>query len=78
MADGRLADPPPAPGRGRLREELEFGDEEYAPRLRLSRRGIVVLGAFGAAVIGVLAWLVFLSPVLDVRSVAVQGPRTTG
>ncbi|MFD0347076.1 cell division protein FtsQ/DivIB [Kitasatospora aburaviensis] len=52
---------------------MEFGDEEYAPRLRLSRRGIAVLGALGAAVVGVLAWLVFFSPALDVRSVAVQG-----
>ncbi|MFE4359090.1 cell division protein FtsQ [Kitasatospora xanthocidica] len=63
MADGRLADP--------LEEELEV--EESAPRLRLSRRGIVVLGALGAAVLGVLAWLVFFSSVLDVRTVAVQG-----
>ncbi|MFG2904569.1 cell division protein FtsQ/DivIB [Kitasatospora sp. NPDC048286] len=63
MADGRLADP--------LEEELE--EEESAPRLRLSRRGIVVLGALGAAVFGVLAWLVFFSSVLDVRDVAVQG-----
>ncbi|MGW3229644.1 cell division protein FtsQ/DivIB [Kitasatospora sp. NPDC001095] len=63
MADGRLADP--------LEEELE--EEESAPRLRLSRRGIVVLGALGAAVSGVLAWLVFFSSVLDVRDVAVQG-----
>ncbi|MFI8456288.1 cell division protein FtsQ/DivIB [Kitasatospora sp. NPDC085464] len=63
MADGRPADP--------LEAELE--DEESAPRLRLSRRGIVVLGALGAAVLGGLAWLVFYSSVLDVRSVAVQG-----
>ncbi|MEU6233339.1 FtsQ-type POTRA domain-containing protein [Kitasatospora sp. NPDC047058] len=71
MADGRLADPPPASGRGNPREELEL--EDYGPRLRLSRRGIVVLGALGATVLGVLAWLVFYSSVLDVRSVAVQG-----
>ncbi|MGA5816480.1 cell division protein FtsQ/DivIB [Kitasatospora sp. NPDC094028] len=63
MADGRLADP--------LEHELE--DEEPAPRLRLSRRGIVVLSVLGAAVLGALAWLVFLSSVLDVRDVAVQG-----
>lgn len=63
MADGRLADP--------LDSELE--DEEPAPRLRLSRRGIVVLSVLGAAVLGVLAWLVFLSSVLDVRDVSVQG-----
>ncbi|MFI6843401.1 FtsQ-type POTRA domain-containing protein [Kitasatospora sp. NBC_00085] len=73
MADGRLADPPPASGRGYAQDEVEFGDEGYAPRLRLSRRGIVVLGALGAAVVGGLAWLVFLSSVLDVRSVSVQG-----
>ncbi|MGW4891170.1 cell division protein FtsQ/DivIB [Kitasatospora sp. NPDC004240] len=74
MADRRLAaDPPPAVGRGRRREEDGFGDEEHAPRLRLSRRGVVVLGGFGATVLGVLAWLVFLSSALDVRSVAVQG-----
>ncbi|MER7754018.1 FtsQ-type POTRA domain-containing protein [Kitasatospora sp. NPDC097643] len=65
MADGRLADP--------LEDELE--DEESAPRLRLSRRGIVVLGVLGAAVLGVLAWVVFLSSVLDVRDVAVQGTQ---
>ncbi|MBO1415737.1 FtsQ-type POTRA domain-containing protein [Streptomyces sp. FH025] len=63
MADGRSADP--------LEEELE--DEESAPRLRLSRRGIVVLSVLGATVLGVLAWLVFFSSVLNVRDVAVQG-----
>ncbi|MGW6913200.1 cell division protein FtsQ/DivIB [Kitasatospora sp. NPDC054939] len=63
MADGRLADP--------LEEELEA--ERSAPRLRLSRRGVVVLGSLGAAVLGVLVWLVFFSAALDVRSVAVQG-----
>ncbi|MFF1786593.1 cell division protein FtsQ/DivIB [Kitasatospora sp. NPDC058243] len=65
MADGRLADP--------LEEELEA--EESAPRLRLSRRGIVVLSVLGAVVLGVLAWVVFFSSVLDVREVAVQGPK---
>ncbi|MFD0400769.1 cell division protein FtsQ/DivIB [Kitasatospora sp. NPDC059811] len=65
MADGRLADP--------LEEELEA--EESAPRLRLSRRGIVVLSVLGAAVLGVLAWVVFFSSVLDVREVAVQGSK---
>ncbi|MFF0410037.1 cell division protein FtsQ/DivIB [Kitasatospora sp. NPDC004745] len=65
MADGRLADP--------LEDELE--DEESAPRLRLSRRGVVVLSVLGAAVLGVLAWVVFLSSVLDVREVAVQGAK---
>ncbi|MFF2144189.1 cell division protein FtsQ/DivIB [Kitasatospora sp. NPDC058190] len=65
MADGRLADP--------LDEELE--GEESAPRLRLSRRGIVVLSVLVAAVLGGLAWLVFYSPALDVRDVAVQGTK---
>ncbi|KJS55218.1 hypothetical protein VM98_14545 [Streptomyces rubellomurinus subsp. indigoferus] len=53
--------------------DSELEDEEPAPRLRLSRRGIVVLSVLGAAVLGVLAWLVFLSSVLDVRDVSVQG-----
>ncbi|WP_329487254.1 FtsQ-type POTRA domain-containing protein [Kitasatospora sp. NBC_01246] len=75
MADGRSADQPPASGRGHPREEVEFGDEEYSPRLRLSRRGIAVLAALGASVLGGLAWLVFLSSALDVRSVAVQGAQ---
>ncbi|MFI9326336.1 cell division protein FtsQ/DivIB [Kitasatospora sp. NPDC052868] len=75
MADGRLADPPPArrAGGGHPRDEVEFEAEEYAPRLRLSRRGVLVLGALVAAVLGVLTWVLFLSSVLDVRSVAVQG-----
>lgn len=51
----------------------EPGEREHVPRLRLSRRGVAVLCAFGALVAGVLGWLVFLSPVLEVRSVAVQG-----
>ncbi|MFB7663507.1 cell division protein FtsQ/DivIB [Kitasatospora sp. NPDC056138] len=48
-------------------------DPESAPGLRLSRRGIVVLSAFGALVLGALGWLVFFSSALDVRTVAVQG-----
>ncbi|MED7954086.1 MULTISPECIES: FtsQ-type POTRA domain-containing protein [unclassified Streptomyces] len=72
MADARLAEPPPAGGRGYPHDE-DLGDEEYTPRLRLSRRGVVVLGSLAAAVLGVLAWLVFLSSVLDVRSISVQG-----
>ncbi|WP_441246558.1 cell division protein FtsQ/DivIB [Kitasatospora sp. McL0602] len=55
----------------------ELGDEEEAepgaPRLRLSRRGVVVLSALGLLVAGALGWLVFFSSALDVRSVAVQG-----
>ncbi|MFD9125212.1 cell division protein FtsQ/DivIB [Kitasatospora sp. NPDC059571] len=47
--------------------------EPAAPRIRLSRRGVVVLCLLGALVAGSLGWLVFLSSVLDVRSVAVQG-----
>ncbi|MER7703938.1 FtsQ-type POTRA domain-containing protein [Kitasatospora sp. NPDC097605] len=65
MADARLADP--------LDEEFEA--EEYAPRLRLSRRGVMVLGALAAVLLGALSWLVFFSSVLEVRSVAVQGMR---
>lgn len=74
MADSRPAtDLPPASGRGHSREDDEFGDEENAPRLRLSRRGVVVLGGLVATVVGSLAWLVFFSSALEVRSVAVQG-----
>ncbi|MFE6865174.1 cell division protein FtsQ/DivIB [Kitasatospora sp. NPDC057692] len=65
MADARPADP--------LDEEFEA--EEYAPRLRLSRRGAVVLGALAVVLLGTLSWLVFLSSVLEVRSVSVQGMR---
>ncbi|MEV6977115.1 FtsQ-type POTRA domain-containing protein [Kitasatospora sp. NPDC093806] len=65
MADARLADP--------LDEEFEA--EEHAPRLRLSRRGVLVLGVLVTVLLGALSWLVFLSSVLDVRSVAVQGAQ---
>jgi cell division protein FtsQ len=44
-------------------------------RLRLSRRGVVVLGALLAAVLGTACWLVWFSSVLDVRTVAVSGTR---
>ncbi|RKE18650.1 cell division protein FtsQ/DivIB [Streptomyces sp. TLI_171] len=55
-------------------EELgEDGDEARPPRLRLSRRGVVVLVALGALLVGSLAWTVFFSSALDVRRVAVQG-----
>ncbi|MDH6127204.1 FtsQ-type POTRA domain-containing protein [Kitasatospora sp. GP82] len=60
MADASVHDP--------LVEE-----PESVPRLRLSRRGIVVLSALGALVLGALCWLVYFSSALDVRSVAVQG-----
>ncbi|MCD0481627.1 FtsQ-type POTRA domain-containing protein [Streptacidiphilus sp. ASG 303] len=43
------------------------------PRLRLSRRGTAVVGALGALAAGGCVWLVFFSPVLDVRAVAVTG-----
>ncbi|WP_371482176.1 cell division protein FtsQ/DivIB [Kitasatospora sp. NBC_00315] len=66
MADG-------SPGTGAYGDEEEA--EEYAPRLRLSRRGFTVLGVLIAAVLGALSWLVFFSSVLDVRSVSVQGVR---
>ncbi len=62
-----------APGAGSQRDEEEA--EEYAPRLRLSRRGFTVLGVLVAGVLGTVSWLVFLSSVLDVRSVSVQGMR---
>ncbi|MFF7631784.1 cell division protein FtsQ/DivIB [Kitasatospora sp. NPDC008050] len=55
-------------------EELAAEDEEdEPPALRLSRRGVLVLSGLGAAVLSLLAWLVFYSSVLDVRSVAIQG-----
>lgn len=54
-------------------EDEEEAEERFAPRLRLSRRGIVVLSALGALFLGALGWLVFFSSVLDVRVVAVQG-----
>lgn len=54
-------------------EDQAEAEEEYAPRLRLSRRGIVVLAALGALLLSALSWLVFFSSVLDVRVVAVQG-----
>ncbi|MFF4338642.1 cell division protein FtsQ/DivIB [Kitasatospora sp. NPDC001540] len=56
--------------------EEEFGEDgETArpPRLRLSRRGVGVLVALGALVVGGLGWTVFFSAALDVRGVAVQG-----
>ncbi|WP_371496530.1 FtsQ-type POTRA domain-containing protein [Kitasatospora sp. NBC_00374] len=55
------------------RLEDEEDGEERAPRLRLSRRGVVVLGVLAALVAGTLGWLVFLSSALEVRTVAVQG-----
>ncbi|MEV4555938.1 FtsQ-type POTRA domain-containing protein [Kitasatospora sp. NPDC049285] len=61
-----MAEPDP------LDEEDEFG-EPRAPRLRLSRRGVLVLVALGALVVGALGWTVFFSSALDVRRVAVQG-----
>ncbi|MFD8598275.1 cell division protein FtsQ/DivIB [Kitasatospora sp. NPDC059646] len=51
----------------------EDGDEGRPPRLRLSRRGVLVLAALGALVVGGLGWTVFFSSALDVRRVAVQG-----
>ncbi len=48
-------------------------EEEYASRLRLSRRGIAVIAALVAGVLGLAGWLVFFSSVLEVRTVAVQG-----
>ncbi|MGW4384303.1 cell division protein FtsQ/DivIB [Kitasatospora sp. NPDC004531] len=51
----------------------EDGDETRPPRLRLSRRGVLVLVALGALVLGGLGWTVFFSSALDVRRIAVQG-----
>ncbi|MFE1317857.1 cell division protein FtsQ/DivIB [Kitasatospora phosalacinea] len=56
--------------------EEEFGEDGATarpPRLRLSRRGVGVLVALGALVVGGLGWTVFFSSALDVRGVAVQG-----
>jgi cell division protein FtsQ len=44
-------------------------------RLRLSRRGVVVLTALCGLLLAGLAWLVLFSPVLAVRTVAVSGTR---
>ena len=44
-------------------------------RLRLSRRGVAVLCGFVAVLLGTVCWLVWFSPVLDVRTVAVSGTR---
>lgn len=55
-------------------EPLEHeGEEEHAPRLRLSRRGIAVLSGLVALLLAACGWLVFFSSVLDVRTVSVQG-----
>lgn len=54
-------------------EEAAEDDEEERPALRLSRRGILVLGGLGAAVLGLLGWVVFFSSALDVQTVAIQG-----
>ncbi|AXI77083.1 cell division protein FtsQ/DivIB [Peterkaempfera bronchialis] len=43
------------------------------PRLRLSRRGLLVVGLLGALLVGGCVWLVFFSSVLAVRTVAVTG-----
>ena len=42
-------------------------------RLRLSRRGFAAIGVLVAAVLGAVCWLVYFSPVLDVRTVTVSG-----
>lgn len=65
MADASVLD-------DRLGEDDEFG-EQRSPRLRLSRRGVVVLTGLVTVVVGLLCWLVFFSSALDVRGVAVQG-----
>ncbi|MBC3841983.1 FtsQ-type POTRA domain-containing protein [Streptacidiphilus sp. 4-A2] len=42
-------------------------------RLRLSRRGFAALGLLVALLLGTAGWLVYFSPVLDVRVVSVSG-----
>lgn len=58
-----------------LDERAAAAEPQPGPRvrLRLSRRGVVVLGALLAALLGTACWLVWFSPVLDVRTVAVSG-----
>ncbi|MFE9421828.1 cell division protein FtsQ/DivIB [Kitasatospora sp. NPDC006697] len=56
--------------------EDEFAEDEHERvPLRLSRRGIVVLGGLTALLLAVAGWVVFFSSLLDVRTVAVQGLR---
>ena len=43
------------------------------PKLKLSRRGIVVLCGLVAALLGTGVWLVWFSSVFDVRTVTVVG-----
>ncbi|MCC9312101.1 FtsQ-type POTRA domain-containing protein [Kitasatospora sp. RB6PN24] len=59
--------------RPRAAEPEEDPDEPVRVPLRLSRRGIVVLGSLGALLLAVIGWVIFFSSVLDVRVVAVQG-----
>ncbi|WP_354639659.1 cell division protein FtsQ/DivIB [Kitasatospora camelliae] len=68
-----MADAPPRARtpRAEAPEDEELAD--HAPRLRLSRRGVVVLSTFCALVVLTGGWLVFFSSVLEVRTVAVQG-----
>ncbi|MEY9874952.1 cell division protein FtsQ [Streptacidiphilus sp. MAP12-33] len=61
-----------------VEEELEAGAEQDRPprpRLKLSRRGIVVVSAFLAALLGTGVWLVWFSSVFDVRTVGVVGVK---
>ncbi|MCX4749612.1 FtsQ-type POTRA domain-containing protein [Kitasatospora sp. NBC_01287] len=58
-----------------LAEEVEEDEDEERPPLRLSRRGILVLSGLGAAVLGLLGWVLYFSSALDVQTVAIQGLR---
>ncbi|MHA6759258.1 cell division protein FtsQ/DivIB [Streptacidiphilus sp. PAMC 29251] len=62
---------------GDLDEQPAESEPQPEPRarLRLSRRGLAVLGGLLAALLGTVCWLVWFSPVLDVRTVAVSGTR---
>lgn len=49
--------------------------ERGAAPLRLSRRGFAAVGGVLAVLLGTVCWLVWFSPVLDVRTVSVSGTR---
>jgi cell division protein FtsQ len=51
------------------------GERPPRPRLKLSRRGIVVVCGLVAALLGTGVWLVWFSSVFDVRTVTVVGVR---
>ena len=72
------AAPPAAAPIGALDEDGRAGigpQPDPRVRVRLSRRGVVVLSALLAVGLGTACWLVWFSSVLDVRTVAVSGTR---